>query len=234
MRTVASAMARVAALLLLCLAPRAAQAQRAQPASLTLTPARVAPGDSALLAWRVPGADSVYVSGLGVVPAAGSRRVSPRQTTTFTLVADRMAVPLQARLEVVGGKGDAFPAEDDPRFGHPVGCGGGDAQRVRVARRVRAALEEGLGMHVREYGLPTGAHVFVTLPVPHGARPAERGIARRRVSHIVTLQPVEARLDCAIRTLVEYQRAGERTWRPERDGAHYTAAALRLRRLVGP
>lgn len=49
------------------------------------TPPSINPGESSTLSWATQGGSRVEISGIGEVPANGSRVVSPAQTTTYTL-----------------------------------------------------------------------------------------------------------------------------------------------------
>ena len=88
-------------LLILCSLPLFAQAPAAPPKPAAAKPARVVPparirdfkadatslqpGQSTLLRWNAENPSSTTISGLGSVTASGSRRVTPRATTTYTL-----------------------------------------------------------------------------------------------------------------------------------------------------
>jgi peptidoglycan-associated lipoprotein len=60
----------------------------APTASLTANPDTITQGDGTTLTWKTENATEVTLdSGIGTVDVAGSRRVSPMQTTTYTLTA---------------------------------------------------------------------------------------------------------------------------------------------------
>jgi len=52
-----------------------------------ISPSTISAGNTAVLTWHVTGANSVVISGLGVVPSSGSTPVTPSSTTTYTLTA---------------------------------------------------------------------------------------------------------------------------------------------------
>jgi hypothetical protein len=52
-----------------------------------VSPSPVPGGNTAILSWHVTGANTVIITGLGVVPTSGSAPVSPAGTTTYTLTA---------------------------------------------------------------------------------------------------------------------------------------------------
>lgn len=55
--------------------------------SFTATPSTITAGQSSTLTWNVENADTVDISGLGTVPAQGSRAVSPTASATFVITA---------------------------------------------------------------------------------------------------------------------------------------------------
>lgn len=64
-----------------------AAADRANILFFIADPTQIQPGGTSTLSWRVVNATSITISGLGSVPASGSRPVSPTVTTTYTLTA---------------------------------------------------------------------------------------------------------------------------------------------------
>jgi hypothetical protein len=54
---------------------------------LNISPSSIAAGHNALLTWHVTGANTVIMTGIGVVPSSGSATVSPAITSTYTLTA---------------------------------------------------------------------------------------------------------------------------------------------------
>jgi uncharacterized lipoprotein NlpE involved in copper resistance len=54
---------------------------------LNISPSTIPAGNTAILTWHVTGANTVIITGLGVVPSSGSSPVSPISTTTYTLTA---------------------------------------------------------------------------------------------------------------------------------------------------
>ncbi|MFP5204694.1 MAG: peptidoglycan-associated lipoprotein Pal [Acidobacteriota bacterium] len=59
----------------------------APTAQLTATPTVISSGDQVELSWRTTDASSVSIDGIGDVPTAGVKTVTPTQTTTYHLVA---------------------------------------------------------------------------------------------------------------------------------------------------
>lgn len=66
-------------------APPAAAA--APTAQLTAEPTVISAGDQVTLSWHTTDADTVSIDGIGIVPSAGVKTVTPAQTTTYHLVA---------------------------------------------------------------------------------------------------------------------------------------------------
>ncbi len=59
----------------------------APTATLVASPEAVQQGQSTTLTWRTDNANDITISGLGVVPASGSRSVQPGESTTYRLIA---------------------------------------------------------------------------------------------------------------------------------------------------
>ncbi|MGB6690486.1 MAG: peptidoglycan-associated lipoprotein Pal [Terracidiphilus sp.] len=65
-------------------APAAAPAPTAQ---ISATPSQISAGDQVVLSWRTTDATSVSIDGIGDVPTAGVKTVTPTTSTTYHLVA---------------------------------------------------------------------------------------------------------------------------------------------------
>ncbi len=59
----------------------------APTAELTATPSSISAGDQAQLAWHTTNATTVTIEGIGEVPSAGVKTVTPTASTTYHLVA---------------------------------------------------------------------------------------------------------------------------------------------------
>jgi len=55
--------------------------------AFSASPSTVHPGDPAQLTWTTQNATEINISGIGTVPASGSRSVSPNESTTYSLAA---------------------------------------------------------------------------------------------------------------------------------------------------
>lgn len=56
-------------------------------ATVSITPATIAPGDGAVLQWQTANATRVSIAGLGEVAGSGSQQIVPQQTMKYTLTA---------------------------------------------------------------------------------------------------------------------------------------------------
>jgi micrococcal nuclease len=78
-----------------CPAPIPTPTQPAAPliiVAFSATPTQISAGESATLQWNVTGATTVNIDhGIGDVPSAGTKLVSPTTTTTYTLTATNVA-----------------------------------------------------------------------------------------------------------------------------------------------
>lgn len=59
----------------------------APTAEITVTPATLAPGQSAVLTWKTTNANDVSIEGLGQVATSGTQNVKPTESTTYHLIA---------------------------------------------------------------------------------------------------------------------------------------------------
>lgn len=80
-------------LLLTSCAKKTAKVTQPQPpapaptAAISASPGSIQQGQSTTLTWQTANANDITISGLGTVPASGSRTVAPGITTTYQLVA---------------------------------------------------------------------------------------------------------------------------------------------------
>jgi peptidoglycan-associated lipoprotein len=59
----------------------------APTAQLTATPANITAGDQVVLSWRTTDATNISIDGIGDVPSAGVKTVTPTESTSYHLVA---------------------------------------------------------------------------------------------------------------------------------------------------
>ncbi len=74
---------------------------RATVAEFVVEPSTVERGQSAVIRWSVTGGSDVAIDrGIGTVPATGTRRIVPTETTTYTLTANGAGGPVTATATV--------------------------------------------------------------------------------------------------------------------------------------
>jgi hypothetical protein len=78
-----------------------AEGGEAQIVRFQASPDRVRPGERSNLDWQVTNAESVTITGLGTVPANGTRAVTPQTTTTYTLTARGRSGTVTATTTIV-------------------------------------------------------------------------------------------------------------------------------------
>ncbi|HEY1938480.1 MAG TPA: OmpA family protein [Candidatus Angelobacter sp.] len=81
--------------------PQAPPAQTVAPeASLTVSPATVERGQSAQLSWNTQNAATITIDGIGPVESAGSRTITPNESTTYHLLAKSSGGTAEATARV--------------------------------------------------------------------------------------------------------------------------------------
>ena len=95
--------------------PPAPPAPPAPTATLAASPDAIQQGQSAALTWQTENASDITITGLGTVPASGTRSVAPNASTTYTLVAKGPggSQDASARVTVNAPVADATPAPSD-------------------------------------------------------------------------------------------------------------------------
>jgi hypothetical protein len=79
--------------------------------AFSATPNEISAGESATLLWNVTGVTTVSIDqGIGDVPAAGTKEVSPTTTTTYTLTATNTAGTITESTVITVGKNGELPA----------------------------------------------------------------------------------------------------------------------------
>ena len=222
---------------MLCLCLLASREAIAQAPRFSASDSTIADGDTVELRWSCPSCDSVYISGIGVVPPAGSRRLVPRETTTYSLVADGGALPpvdlvITITVENARGSDGDFPAREAFRL--PRSYTARSRSAPALLERIHLALQDSLKHSVREVR-EGQTIVFETNLVlrPDLLSRDEPTIRSRRLAYRVLVPPRGAATD-PLRFIIEmtgqYQRRVESTWRSDTVAV---AQAERLARLVG-
>lgn len=86
-------------------------------AEFSIEPSSIERGQSAVLRWNVNGSTNVAIdNGIGTVPASGNRRLTPADTTTFTLTANGPGgdTTATATVTVTGPAPPPPPARNNP------------------------------------------------------------------------------------------------------------------------
>lgn len=198
-------------------------------------------GDSITVSWRASGADSIYISHIGYVPAVGTRRVVPRESTTFYALAehDGRAVIASAKATVGGSRGGSeFPGRDEP-FGNPlkVTC---RARSLRgLLKGVTVTLQDGYSMSLDEYPASRNSeYVIITTrrEWPGLLVPPDPNIRARRLAfriRALTTPTPEREYVFVIETLIERNKKLVRGWKQENNPVIAMREALRLRDRIG-
>ncbi len=216
---------------------------RQKPPNVTIN---VAPrtsqvGDSITVSWRASGADSIYISHIGYVPAVGTRRVALRASTTFYALAehDSRAVIASAKATVAGSRGGSeFPGRNEA-FGNPlkVIC---RARSLRgLLNGVTVTLQEGYSMSLDEYPASRNSeYVFITTrrEWPGLLVPSDPNVRARRLAfrvRVVTHPTPEREYEYVIETLIERNKKLVRPWKQENNPVIAMREAQRLRDRIG-
>jgi hypothetical protein len=205
--------------------------------TITAKPRVVDLGAPFTLSWTSRGA-AAFIEGIGLVPASGSRQITPRNTATYTLVTEGPAGVHygSVTVQVNGERGDSvFPDPDD----FPPGV---TDHRRSVAytdflNLAFSTLQDALKFRVRGAHLPNQTfYVFFTdrQTQPTLLRPSDKGIRSRRVAYWVRAEEPRATQDVPfeVKAIVEYQRLAEAKWRPETDQQLVTDIATRLKQQL--
>lgn len=213
-----------------------------ETARLSLVPETIEAGAEAVLSWRVDNATQVFILGLGRFGAEDSIVVSPTTTTTYTLVAEGSfgVVTKQAILTVEGGsRGGLDLPMDFERFEYPLRIKWEGPSFVDFLDHVHGVLQDSMRFSVHAFQTPDERVTFVTnlSNRSHLVREGESRIARRRLSYLIEAEAPDSAsgpIRYTLKTLIEYQRRIERTWRPEHDETMHRAEAERLRAYLQP
>jgi peptidoglycan-associated lipoprotein len=86
----------------------------APTAQLTATPNSITAGDQVVLSWRTTDANSISIDGIGDVPSAGVKTVTPTESTSYHLVArgDGGSADATARVTVTAAQNAVAVAND--------------------------------------------------------------------------------------------------------------------------
>ena len=205
------------------------------PVRLRVVPETIEAGAEAILSWHVDDATQVYILGLGRFGADDSLRVNPAETTTYTLVAEGSfgIATKQVTLTVEGGPRDGDLLDFD-RFDYPLLITWEGVSFVDFLDHVHGVLQDSLRFSVRAFQTPDKRFTFVTNLSNRGhlVGEEERRIAARRLAYLIEAEEPDTAsgpIRYTLKTLIDYRRRIERTWRPEHDETMHRAEAERLR-----
>jgi hypothetical protein len=205
----------------------------------SVEPAVVTVGDTVTLTWDAPGATSVFVSQVGLAPAAGTARVVPgRAEVTYVLSAE-FPDGLEVRsftVRVNGARGDG-PDVTEMVFPYSTRCAPLSRSVNRVVERVNGFFQDSLLVEAQERTGPLREVILETRVGSQRVVPAapERRIRARRVFYRVRVGrgAGEEQVVCSVSSNVQFQRAGESTWYAEpRDSELHALAARYLMQRI--
>ena len=207
--------------------------------AITANPKQVEAGQKTTITWRVEKAKFVYMSGLGLVPAQGSRELTFLRSTDVNIVAtvDGKVLSGTTKVVVSGAKGSSdFPSDLD-QFRFPLSGSRKDIAIEDFLAQVHRILQDQLGFSVSETKDEDQPYCFITnLSERRGlVQPSENGIRARKIAFIVRVRPDGDSGEAVwyeVATLLEYQRRAESTWRPDGDENRHQVQASSLKRML--
>jgi polysaccharide biosynthesis protein PslG len=142
--------------------------------TLNATPPTVQVGQPALIQWKVIGASSLELSGVGTV-SANSVNVVPQRTTTYTLTAKNAAGSVSQNVTVsVATPGHPFEMGVVTHFGQNKGNISANLNLIQQmgATSIRDEVQWSTVEHQKgQYVMPTGTETFVNASLARGVRP---------------------------------------------------------------
>lgn len=194
-------------------------------------------GQSAVLTWNVKNADGVLISGIGEVAAAGRHQVNPTSPTIYTLIAEnsRGVSVKEVQLVVTGGRGsDEYP-QDYSLFKYPVSYRRSTTSVVTFLDQLRRVLQDDMTFSVRGPQVEGARYIFITNRSERGylMQPGDNQnrIGRRRISYLVEVESTRSQprnIDYTIKSLIEYKKKIESTWRIDDNEQIYRTESARL------
>jgi hypothetical protein len=204
---------------------------------LEIQPGAISLGQSAVLAWEVTGAEHVYISQLGKVAARGQNAMTPRETTTYVLVAENAAgvASRSVTVAVLGVKGVfEYPEEETFEFRRSYEIAAPSLPDLLA--HIGRVLQDTMAFNVRNFR-EERRYVFLThLSQKSGlVGKDERRIRARRIAFLVEVPEPEARartFGYAIKTRIDYRLKLDETWKPEKDEAIYQQQTVKLNEKI--
>jgi len=185
------------------------------------------------------GLENAYILGLGRVHAEGARVIAPQDTTEYTLLADSPngVVSKTVAVSVSGSRGIEYAQGDGEEFAYRLSQRKAVSSLSTFINKVHDVLQNELQFTVRASG---GGGQVLALTTNLSDRPSlvgpeEKRIAARRLAYRVEMQNTGTQpgeITCDVKTLIQYRRRVEQTWRKDTDEAlHRAQAAALLRRI---
>jgi len=205
---------------------------------IEIKPRSIWVGDSSEVTWDVRDANKVYISHIGKVPISGKKKISPDNTTSYTIFAEGASgiASQTVILEVEGGRGNGFPDRND--FKYPLSYKSPTLSLIDLINHIHNVLQDIMEFSLDEYEDPQGGlFLFITRKSQKSylVQKHERRIGARRISYLVEVKKPthqSSNLTFTIKTLIEYRLRIERTWRPERDESIYQQAGRKLKEEI--
>ncbi len=182
-------------------------------------PAAIASGSSARLTWSAPAGYKAVLLGTGEAPHAGSREVSPRASTSYTLVVEGPEGFSARTVEVTvrDSRGVDIPTDFD-LYRYPLSAQRAVRSKAAFLSAVFRVLQDDLNFSVRTSALNPGDVQYVTNSSERSdlVDAAEsRRMRGRRISYLVEVEDRPAGVACTVKALIEFQLRAESTWRRE-------------------
>lgn len=195
-------------------------------------------GQETTLHWKVSGAESVFISGIGSVSAEGTKVVRPETSTEYTLIAEGASINSVTKLKisVEGGRGDDDYPKDLDRFKYPIRLTKTASSLPEQLGRIHTILQDEMSFSVKEFQTNEG-FFFLTNSSQrdHLVDNSERRIRARYISYLVKVGKPDGasnQVSIVISSMIEYIRGGESTRRLEMTDTLYRQEAERLRAKI--
>jgi hypothetical protein len=212
---------------------------------LSAEPKTIQAGDTVTLTWHVPSANSAFMTGIGRVSPNGSTKIQPSHTTKYTLISEgpNGIQTDSAEVQVTGSRGDSnsCPGNSSEQFRFPITYKLEIPSLITYLDKLHRVLQDTLTLSVEESEISGQSQFrFVTscaVRTDLVDQLKEPQIGFRRVAYLVEVQKIDSptlKITVTIKTLVEYRRRIESTWRIQGDVPRnfYSEEAARLRTLI--
>lgn len=206
--------------------------------SFTSDKQKIKPNETVTLSWKVQGADSIFISGVGSVPREGNKEITLTDTTEFTMVVEGWGVASVTKLKIIveGGRGPNDYPKDLNVFRFPITFKRSVAWRGDALGQIHTILQDRMKFSVDEHASGDD-FVFLTNISQRDelVDPSENRIRFRTLSYLVTVgkqDPRTKEIPITISTFIQYVRGGEGTPRNETSDTVHRKAADLLRSFI--